>query len=227
VKLICGPPLRTRDCEGVVASGVALWRVPQPQLQQLVRQHVADHGQPIRRRAKLPALGCPSTALAPTCSGGGKQPAQLARPAIMSAPPCGVNCRSSRRASAQPSARYASMKGVSYCLRVRGHSGILASMPTTRMALQGRAARTARRRRAPITPEIITVLPILPPQPFRAAPWRAAMVICFSPCCASAHVRTVQSASSFTGCAVGHQCNPTSVLVIELRHSKTNQYGDR
>lgn len=218
---------------------MALWRTLQPQLQKLVRQHVADSTASQYAASELYYLRFLAVlygASANYAVAAERVLEQLARPsdgilALYVAYLAQAHPTTGHRTAFSTIRQY--MKGVGYCLRMYGHSGILASMPTTRMALQGarRHNSTPSRAKAPITPEMLTYfLSSLSRSHSAGATMAAAMVICFFAMlrkCAVC-VDRAQPASSFSGLLRRDiTVSESGALVIDLRHSKTNQYGDR
>ena len=126
------------------------------------------------------------------------------------------------------------LKGVSYCLRMYGHASPLAALPVLSMVLQGarRANGVQPRPKSPITPDMLHFfVNALLCTESGGATLRAAMLVCFIGLLRKCFVFADRSQplSSFAGLRRGDVRVSESdySLVLSLKHSKTNQYGER
>jgi hypothetical protein len=125
-------------------------------------------------------------------------------------------------------------KGVAHCLRMHGCRTPLAAFPLLQIALSGarRTNSVTPRPKTPITPDmLLRFVQELSGRGSTSATMVAAMLVCFfamlrkSSVCADA----MQPLSSFSGLRGDNMrvCAQSYSLILDLQHSKTNQYGDR
>jgi hypothetical protein len=125
-------------------------------------------------------------------------------------------------------------KGVTYCLRMRGHVAPLADMPLLHLVLHGARRENGResRPKSPITPDMLVFfLANLNRDTSSGATVAAAMLTCFFAMLRKGSVCADRSAgvSSFNG-LLRRDVQVDDVaysLVLSLRHGKTNQYHER